>query len=258
MNNSRRINSDKYEIARKVTMASVPLTKAGLINATSTASEAEDFGRLISEKGDGFKLVNTGTIDRYQNGWGLSVLTDKRRQFSNPRLPKDRLLLKKRFCLYSAPKIIFAKIALRNEAFLDAGGEIASINTNCMHTFSKDFDPLFILAWVNSKLFQYTYECFFDALRMAGRFLPFTAPYLTNMCIKEADSETQRRIAGLASKLMDKLAEGGSADAIERNIDSEFYSLYALSAAETQQVNDCFEAGGVMEYAEVLPDDIEA
>lgn len=249
--------SDKYEIARKVTMASVPLTKAGLINATSTAAEAEDFGRLISEKGAGFKLVNTGTIDRYQNGWGLSVLTDKRRQFSKPRLPKDPLLLKKRFCLYSAPKIIFAKIALRNEAILDAGGEFASINTNCMHTFSKDFDPLFVLAWVNSKLFQYTYECFFDALRMAGRFLPFTAPYLTNMCIKEADSKVQRRIAGLASKLMDKLAEGGSTDAIERDIDSEFYSLYALSASETQQVNDCFEVRDVMEDAEVLPDDIE-
>ena len=53
-----------------------------------------------------------------------------------------------------------------------------------MHTFSKNFDPLFVLVWVNSKLFQYTYECFFDALRMAGRFLPFTAPYLTIMCIK--------------------------------------------------------------------------
>ena len=101
------------------------------------------------------------------------------------------------------------------------------------------------------------YECFFDALRMAGRFLPFTAPYLTNMCIKEADSKVQRRIAGLVNKLMDKLAKGGSTDAIEREIDSELYSLYALSAAETQQVNDCFEAGGVMEDAEVLPEDIE-
>ena len=163
----------------------------------------------------------------------VSALTDKRRQFSKPRLPKDPLLLKKRFSLYSAPKIIFAKIALRNEAILDASGEFASINTNCRHTFSKDFDPLFVLAWVNSKLFQYTYECFFDALRMAGRFLPFTAPYLTIMCIKEADPKVQRRIAGLASKLMDKLTKGGSTDAIERDIDSEFYSLYALSAAET-------------------------
>lgn len=101
-------------------------------------------------------------------------------------------------------------------------------------TFSKNFDPLFVLVWVNSKLFQYTYECFFDALRMAGRFLPFTAPYLTIMCIKEADPKVQRRIAGLASKLMDKLTKGGSTDAIERDIDSEFYSLYALSAAETR------------------------
>ncbi|UUZ77528.1 hypothetical protein LP414_10400 [Polaromonas sp. P1(28)-13] len=151
------------------------------------------------------------------------------------------MLLKNRFSLYSATKIIFAKIALRNEAILDASGEFASINTNCRHTFSKDFDPLFVLAWVNSKLFQYTYECFFDALRMAGRFLPFTAPYLTIMCIKEADPKVQRRIAGLASKLMDKLTKGGSTDAIERDIDSEFYSLYALSVAETQQVNDCFE-----------------
>ena len=52
--------------------------------------------------------------------------------------------------------------------------------------------------------------------------------------IKEADPKVQRRIAGLASKLMDKLTKGGSTDAIERDIDSEFYSLYALSAAETR------------------------
>ena len=51
--------------------------------------------------------------------------------------------------------------------------------------------------------------------------------------------------------------KGGSTDAIERNIDSEFYSLYALSAAEAQQVNNCFSVGGVMEDAEVFLGEID-
>lgn len=78
--------SDKYTIAKKIVAASVPLTQAGEINATSTAAESDRFGALITESGRGFKLINTGTIDRYVNRWGSSPLTDKKRTFTKPRL----------------------------------------------------------------------------------------------------------------------------------------------------------------------------
>lgn len=234
--------SDKFAIAKKIALASVPLTRAGLINATSTAAESEAFSKHISEAEGGFKLLNTGTIDRYVSKWGRSPLTDKGRRFLAPTLLRDPVILGNRFGLYSSPKIIFAKIALRNEAFYDEHGVFASINTNCMHTFNKDFHPKFVLAWLNSRLFQYTYECFFDALRMAGRHLPFTAPYLVNMCINEADAATQARIAVLVDKLVAQLATGIDTEDVERRIDLAIYELYNLTSAEIDKVDSAFSS----------------
>lgn len=232
--------SDKFAIAKKIALRSVPLTRAGVINATSTAAEAEAFSKHISEAGSGFHLLNTGTIDRYVSKWGRSPLTDKGKRFMAPTLLQDPEILGNRLNLYSSPKIIFAKIALRNEAFYDEHGEFASINTNCMHTFDNDFNPKFVLAWLNSRLFQYTYECFFDALRMAGRYLPFTAPYLVNMCIREADTATQQRIAALVDMLVAQLAAGHDTEDVERQIDQAIYEQYDLTSAEIDEVDAAF------------------
>jgi len=172
----------------------VPLGKCGIINATSTAKEADEFNSLINED-DGFKLINTGTIDKFTNTWGKSYLVDKKQKFSKPYLPKSESKLgKNRFDLYSNPKIIFAKIAITPEAFYDENGEFASVNTNCIHTFSEDYLPEFILGWVNSKLFQYLFECFFDGLKMSGGYLLYSAPNLLNTYVKPASKKEQEEM----------------------------------------------------------------
>jgi hypothetical protein len=83
-----------------------------------------------------------------------------------------------RHSLYSSPKIIVSKIGLSCEAFYDKDGEFASIDTNCIHSFSNDFLPEYILCWLNSKLYNYMFECFFDGLRMSGGYLLYSAPNL--------------------------------------------------------------------------------
>jgi len=134
--------SSKFSITKKVIDASINLASAGVINATSTAGEAEQFHSYITNDSSDFKLINTGTIDRYAVTWGINELTDKGEKYLTPYLPKDKDLLgKNRYELYGKPKIIFAKIALRTEAFYDDEGCYASINTNCMHSFNADFDP---------------------------------------------------------------------------------------------------------------------
>jgi adenine-specific DNA-methyltransferase len=246
--------SDKYDLAKKIVAASVPLTRAGQINATSTAAEADEFSKLITEGGKGFKLVNTGTIDRFVARWGTASLTDKKRVFKHPRLPRDSEELGQRRCdLYSSPKIVFAKIARRAEAFYDAKGEYASINTNCIHTFSEDFDPLYVLAWVNSRLFQYVYECFFDGLRMAGGFLAYSAPYLSNMFIKEISRNKQQDFGRLAEKIAAHCANDEDFSELERQLDFAFYALYGLTDEEIQRVERCFAE---VESPEAAPEEI--
>ena len=138
--------------------------------------------------------------------------------------------------MYRSPKIVFAKIARRAEAFYDETGEFASINTNCIHNFSEKYDPLYVLAWVNSRLFQYVYECLFDGLRMAGGFLPYSAPYLSNMCIKDAPGPEQQAIAKLAQKAIDQKTAGLGSESVDAQIDLAIYALFGLSGEEIAHI----------------------
>jgi hypothetical protein len=232
--------SDKYDIVSKIISQSVPLGKCGVINATSTAKEADEFNAFINEN-EGFKLINTGTIDKYSTTWGVSFLVDKKKRYLNPYLPKSELALgKNRFDLYSKPKIIFAKIAITPEAFFDEEGDYASVNTNCIHSFSNEYRPEYILGWVNSKLFKYLFECFFDGLKMSGGYLLYSAPNLLNTYIKPAQINDQNEIAALVrmrinSQRNDKIDFMKN---LENQIDELFYQLYNITKEEIKIIKD--------------------
>ncbi|RKD12488.1 type II restriction endonuclease [Pelobium manganitolerans] len=226
--------SEKYEIVSKIISQSVPLGKCGIINATSTAKEADDFNAHINES-EGFKLINTGTIDKFSNTWGLSHLVDKKKKYLTPYLPKSAVVLgKNRFDLYSRPKIIFAKIAVSPEAFYDEKGEYASVNTNCIHSFTDEYFPEFILGWVNSRLFQYLFECFFDGLKMSGGYLLYSSPNLLNTYIKKATQKEQEKIVSEVRKVIEAYSknETQQIEEIEHNINQLFYQLYELTEYE--------------------------
>jgi hypothetical protein len=224
--------NDKIQITEKVISQSVSITHCATINATSTASEADEYHNLINEK-SGFKLVNTGTIDRYESLWGKETLTDKGKRFLKPYLPKDNNLISdNRRNLYNSPKIVLAKIAIRVEAFLDSKGEYASINTNCLHTFNDDFDSKYILAWLNSKLFQYTFECFFEGLKMQGGYLLYSSPNVSKMSIKKIPKKEQQMFIDLVEDILEIKKQKKDSSFLERKIDAMFYKLYNLNNSE--------------------------
>ncbi|WP_426670643.1 DUF7149 domain-containing protein [Mucilaginibacter sp. McL0603] len=230
--------SDKFTITKKIIDQSIPLYEAGTINATSTASEADIYHNYINET-KGFKLINTGTIDKYANTWGVEKLVDKGSKFTTPFLPiDDKLLSKNRFELYSSPKLLIAKIAINTEVFFDSKGEYASINTNCLHAFKEDFNPYYILGWLNSKLFQYTYKCFFEGLKMAGGYMLYSAPNLSNMYIKKSDEFEQKPIIEIAQKITNTKNSNPYSDTsdLEKKIDQLVYQLYDLTEEEIKIV----------------------
>ncbi|WP_162127728.1 Eco57I restriction-modification methylase domain-containing protein [Flavobacterium phycosphaerae] len=183
--------NNKISLTLKVFSQSEPLDNCGKINATSTASEAESYSELINEE-IGYKLINTGTIDPYFSFWGFNYLTDKGKKYLFPYLPKDSTTISKnRHNLYSSKKIVISKIGLQCEAFYDKNGEFASINTNCIYNFSDSYLPEYLLCWLNSKLYNFTFECLFDGLRMSGGYLLFSAPNLKNTKIKKISKTEQ-------------------------------------------------------------------
>lgn len=193
--------NDKLPITEKIIEKSISLNKVGKINATSTAKEADDYSVLINEI-SGYMLINTGTIDPYMTTWGFDFLTDKGKKYKNPFFPiNNDLISKNRQNLYSSPKIIISKIGLKCEAFYDAKGVYASVNTNCIHSFENSFRPEYVLCWLNSKLYNYMFECLFDGLRMSGGYLLFSAPNLKNTNIYLATDNEQLRFTELANKM---------------------------------------------------------
>lgn len=230
--------NDKFNLTEKIVITSVPITECALINATSTAAEADEFHKLINDRG-GLKLINTGTIDRYKSLWGKEKMTDKGERYLTPYLPKNsKAISHNRSSLYESEKIILAKIAVRTEAFYDSKGEYASINTNCFHSFKKGYNPKYVLAWLNSKLFQYTFECFFEGLKMQGGYLLYSAPNISKMYIKKP-KETEQAVFEIVVDYLHMLIELGEKNPIneyvpnshiiqlfEEVIDALVYELY--------------------------------
>ena len=239
--------NDKINITEKIFALSIPITKACQINATSTASEADDYHYLINEI-KGYKLINTGTIDRYSNTWGKDFLTDKGEKYKNPFLPSNSSKISgNRHNLYSSKKIIFAKIALRTEAFYDEKGEYASINTNCFHSFSKDFEPKYILSWVNSTLFQFVFECFFEGLKMQGGYLLYSAPNLSCMVIRKINKESQVPFVRICDYITASIQFSKDFSFFERLIDAMVYELYLPESIMTAGCE-------VLKYLDNLPE----
>lgn len=196
--------NDKLTITQKVISQSVPISNVGSINATSTAKEADEYASLISETIDfGYKLINTGTIDPYTVTWGYCTLTKQGKQYLQPYLPKSSSIISQnRHELYSSPKIIISKIGLQCEAFWDKDGMYASIDTNCIHQFNEEFLPEYVLCWLNSKLYNYTFECLFDGLRMSGGYLLYSSPNIKNTYIKHVPIENQSVFVDLSSSML--------------------------------------------------------
>ncbi|MFA5970771.1 MAG: Eco57I restriction-modification methylase domain-containing protein [Lentimicrobiaceae bacterium] len=228
--------NEKITLTEKVINQSESIINCALINATSTASEADEYHSLINQE-QGLKLINTGTIDKYESSWGKEFLTDKGEKYLRPFLSKDTgTISQQRMHLYESPKIVLAKIALSTEAFYDEFGEYASINTNCLHSFKPDYDARYVLAWLNSKLFQFTFECFFEGLKMQGGYLLYSAPNVSKMYIKNILKSDQQPFIQLVDQILEAKKHGQETLALEQQVDELVYGLYGITEEERRLI----------------------
>jgi hypothetical protein len=126
--------------------------------------------------------------------------------------------------LYNTPKIIFAKIALNPEGFLDIKGEYASLNTNCVYSPQAGYDLEYLTAILNSKLMNFVYSELFAGLRMGGGYFQFQAPQLKILPIKNCSNNEKAKLSDLAKKLVslyNSLNENINGSATKRDSISE-------------------------------------
>lgn len=227
--------SEYYMLLDVILPRSRPLQNWGEVNATSTAAEADSYGRHFVEDPQGrWRLINTGLIERYESLWGRHRLIHQGRQLIYPSLPNTAPISPTRRSLYNSPKIIFAKMASECEAFIDLDGEYASVNTNCFHSPNDGVPLQFFGAIFNSRMFMFIYELYFGALRMAGGDYQWGSPQLRLVPIPSAMPAEQAALSGLVDAILAAKRTGDEptvAD-LEERIDREVFRLYGLTSEE--------------------------
>jgi adenine-specific DNA-methyltransferase len=207
-----------------------------MVNATSTAAEADEYGQHISDLAgkDALKVVNTGTIDPLRSLWGRKPLRHSGVSYVTPWLSLGAAKVnRRRVAMYRSPKVLVAKMANRCEAFLDDKGEFASINTNCVYAPNGDLSLSYIAAFLNSRVFHFIYVQLFGALRMSGGYFQFQAPQLRVMPIKRAAGDIERAIDDLAAEIA---SSSGDCHTEWQEIDRMFYEVFELDPGEVAVV----------------------
>ena len=233
--------SNNVELLSEIIEDTEPLEMFGDINATSTASESDEYGKFISNeyRNDSLKIINTGTIGRYTSLWGVREMKHTRRKFLTPYLPLEKASVNmRRRKMYKSPKIIFAKMAKGCEAYIDIDGEYASLNTNCFYNPKEEVSLKFVGGICNSKLFMFLYERFFGALRMSGGYYQFQAPQIRVMPIKRVNLNQQAPVIDLVDQILKIRSTNPTADTSvqEVEIDRLVYELYGLTEEEIATV----------------------
>lgn len=166
-------------------------------------------------------------------------MTHAGRRLMNPYLPlRQAGVSDRRSAMYTNPKIVFAKMARRCEAFFDSKGEYASINTNSFYNPTNGADLRYIAAFCNSTVFMFLYEQFFGALRMSGGYFQFQAPQLRVVPVKDVPASEQAPITQLVDRILVAKRKDLNTDTsdLERDIDRLVYQLYDLTPDEVSIV----------------------
>jgi len=246
------ILSDNAKIIEKIFEKCSPLRDVAIVQATSTASESDEYSQFINEDNIGLPIINTGTIDRYSTTYGVTNFVHRGQRLKRPFLKISRIK-EKRKELYKTPKIIISKLALRIEGFLDSEGTYASMNTNCVHSPKKDFSLQYLAGLINSKLINFIYSELFSGLRMSGGYFQFQAPQLRVLPIAKASNEQKnsmsslvkrvaslnRRLTEIGEKLTDERTRiENEIKKIDRQIDELVYEIYEINETEQKIIED--------------------
>jgi len=188
-----------------------PFSTIADITATTTAAEADEYGTQLSVSAvPGWRILNTGTIDPYRALWADKPLRHKGMDYRQPVIPfTSSIISTNRRRLFSTPKIIVAKMALKFEGFVDESGGYAALNCNAIATPREGWSLFALAALLHSKTVAFIYKQFFDGLRMSGGYLPFQGPHLRTIPIPAATA--------ISKSVLDRLGKLRSSVPLEQD-----------------------------------------
>ena len=230
--------SEYYNLFSKINRH--PLLKAddsySFIGA-ATVSEAYLIKEVLLDKdssSSGIRMVNTGTIDKYTNLWGVSPMQYIKGRYQYPIIEEDDLnkISAKRLEQAKSCKIIVAGMSKFIEAIYDDGHTLAGKSTTIILGEPKKLK--YLLAILNSNLASFFTRIAYNSLKMAGGFINVGSREMENIPVPVSSSEQQQPIINLVDAILAAKRQDPQADttSLEAQIDALVYQLYNLTPEE--------------------------
>ena len=211
------------------------------IGAAATVSEAYALKEYIQEysnaspKGSFKKLINTGTIDRYQSLWSKQPTRYIKASYNAPIALDSDLdeLSPRRFMQAQSQKIIIGGMTKILECVYDEGEYIAGKSTTIVLE-GGSMNLKYVLAVLNSTLISFWYRIYFRSLALAGGYLRIGNNEIKTIPIPHLTSEQQAPIIELVDQILDAKRTDPNADVseLENEVDQLVYLLYDLTPEE--------------------------
>lgn len=224
------------------------------IESPATVSEAYLVKELIQEHKEGrkncFRFINTGTIDRYIDLWGLKETKYIKDIYIKPIISKDFLLnkFKKRYEQSNSKKIILAGMVLDIESYYDSEGKYyAGKSTVIMRRNERypGLDLKLLSVIVNSKVFNALFKAINKYNSMSGGYLNVNKNNLKDIPIPNLLTAEKNALTDLYHEIVNR-ANGfhlnksvykkykfkQNIETLSRSIDHIVYRLYELSDDE--------------------------
>ena len=226
-------NTEIFKLISKINLFN-PLKDLPVeVLGAATVADAYEIKNIVQDSNskNGFKLINSGTVDPYLPYWGIRPCRYIKGSYTYPIVPAEDLknYSEVRYNQASSPKIIVASMTTRYEACLDVCGEfIAGKSTTIILGDTKQLYKL--TAIINSKLASYWLNIVFNSLKMSGGAINIGRNELQILPIPNKDAD----FMPLVNKIMESKASSSLNDttALEHEIDMLVYDMYGLTEEE--------------------------
>ena len=214
------------------------------VSAAATVNEAYIVKELLKNgvyNPKKFKLINSGTIDKYVSLWGIKDTKYIKSSYSTPVVDKTEVKknLPNRYDLATSEKLIIASMTKVLEVYYDNGEYLAGKSTTCIYQKESDFGLKFILGCLNSKLESFWLIKKYNSQAMSGEAINISTSVVQNLPIPPATPAQQKPIIALVDKILAAKKANPQADTskLEHRIDLLVYHLYGLSFDEAKIID---------------------
>ena len=216
------------------------LSAAASVHGAATVAEAYELAPLIRDAGTAapgdLRVVNSGTIDRYVNLWGIRPMRYLGNSYVHPVVPHGAVnrLPPVRLRQARTPKIIVAGMTRVLECIADLTGALLPAKSTTI--IESDADLCWLLGILNSRLMGFYFLSVYGGDRLRGGYLRIGPPQLRTLPVPEYDQANDIHRA-LAERVHQLLAvrerrTAGQVQVLEEQIDQLVYRMYGLSDAE--------------------------